>query len=242
MKETQTRIDIAHPSRFPSADDSPLQASMPAAVNKKEGKWRSRLTRWTIGGVLLAVAGWLAVPTILFRTSVRATVTAPLVDVRIPLQGLVCGTPPPVGTTVTAGEKLFEVQAEAADRRPSERIRGEIESIRRNAAALKAQIADLDKLKITLNMHFDEYKGARIAQAEKHVAEQDARINETASRLKTANFDIACTCDCTKAACPSSSLPGPSRPWKGFAMSSRWPGTPRPGCSFSSPPRTGAFL
>jgi multidrug resistance efflux pump len=189
MKEIQTRIDIAHPSRFPSADDSPLQASRPAAVKKKEGKWRSRLTRWTIGGVLLAVAGWLAVPTVLFRTSVRATVTAPLVDVRIPLQGLVCGTPPLVGATVTAGEKLFEVQADAPDRRPSERIRGEIESIRRNAAALKAQIADLDKLKITLNMHFDEYKSDRIAQAEKHVAEQDARINETASRLKTADFE-----------------------------------------------------
>ena len=138
---------------------------------------------------MLAVAGWLAVPTILFRTSVRATVTAPLVDVRIPLQGLVCGTPPLVGTTVTAGEKLFEVQAAAPDRRPSERIRGEIESIRRNAAALRAQIVELDKLKITLNMHFDEYKSARIAQAEKHVAEQEARVNETASRLKTADFE-----------------------------------------------------
>ena len=189
MKETLTRIDGAHPSRVQTGESKALQPPASAAVTSNDGKWRSRLARWTIGGGLLAVAGWLAVPTILFRTSVRATVTAPLVEVRIPLQGLVCGTPPPVGTTVTAGERLFEVQAAALDRRPSERIRGEIESIRRNAAALNYQIVELDKLKATLNMHFEEYKSARIAQAEKLVAERDAGVNETASRLKTADFE-----------------------------------------------------
>jgi multidrug resistance efflux pump len=189
MTHTQIRIDGARPTRVSSPDVSALQPSRPTAVTKNERKWRSRLTRWTIGGILLAAAGWLVVPSIMFRTSVRATVTAPLVDVRIPLQGVVCGSPPLVGTAVSAGEKLFEVQAAAPDRRPSEHIRGEIESIRRNAAALKAQIVDLDKLKDTLNMHFDEYKSARIAQAEKLVAEQDARVNETASRLKTADFE-----------------------------------------------------
>ena len=189
MTHTQIRIDGARPTRVSSPDVTALQPSRPTAVTKNERKWRSRLTRWTMGGILLAAAGWLVVPSIMFRTSVRATVTAPLVDVRIPLQGVVCGSPPLVGTRVSAGEKLFEVQAAAPDRRPSEHIRGEIESIRRNATALKAQIVDLDKLKETLNVHFEEYKDARIAQAEKLVAEQDARVNETASRLKTAEFE-----------------------------------------------------
>ena len=193
MQEMQLRIDAPQVARPLSADDTAFQVPKPVVVAKKEGKgkWRSRLTRWTIGGILLAFSGWLTATSILFRTSVRATVTAPLVAVRIPMQGLICGTPPVVGTTVTAGEKLFEVQAAAPDRRPSERISGECESIRRTAEALRAQIIEMDKLKVTLNTHFEEYRDARIAQAEKLVAEQEARVKETASRLKTAEFEHA---------------------------------------------------
>ena len=87
------------------------------------------------------------------------------------------------------GEKLFDVQAAAPDRRPSERLRGECESIRRSAAALRAQIVEMDKLKVMLNTHFEEYRNARIVQAEKLVAEQESRVKETASRLKTAEFE-----------------------------------------------------
>jgi multidrug resistance efflux pump len=90
---------------------------------------------------------------------------------------------------VTAGEKLFEVQAAVPDYRPAERIRGECESTRRSAAALRAQISEMDKLKAMLNAHFEEYRAARIAQAEKLVAEQDAHVKETTSRLKTAEFE-----------------------------------------------------
>ena len=92
MTHTQIRIDGARPTRVSSPDVTALQPSRPTAVPKTERKWRSRLTRWTMGGILLAAAGWLVVPSIMFRTSVRATVTAPLVDVRIPLQGVVCGS------------------------------------------------------------------------------------------------------------------------------------------------------
>ena len=142
-----------------------------------------------IGGVLLGAAGWFAASSVLFRTSVRATLTAPLVAVRVPLQGVVDEAPPLAGTTVTAGEKLFEVRADAPDRRPSERIRAESEAIRRIVATLRAQIVEMDKLKLTLNQHFDDYRDARIARAEKLVAEQDARVNEVASRVKTAEFE-----------------------------------------------------
>ena len=189
MKEMQLRVDAPQATRVPSATETPLQAAKPVSAPRTKGKWRSRLTRWTIGGALLACSGWLTANSVLYRTSVRATVTAPLVAVRIPMTGLIYGTPPLVGTTVTAGERLFEVQVPAADRRPSERIRGECESIRCSIAALEAQIIEMDKLKATLNAHFEEYRIARVAQAEKLVAEQEARVKETASRLKTAEFE-----------------------------------------------------
>ena len=189
MKETQLRIDAPQAAKASFSSDMVVQAPKPVVATKKEGKWRSRLIRWTIGGLLLAFSGWMGATSILFRTSVRATVTAPVVAVRVPMQGLIRGTPPSVGTTVTVGEMLFEVQAAAPDHRPAERIRGECESTRRSAAALRAQICEMDKIKATLNAHFEEYRTARIAQAEKLVAEQDAHVNETASRLKTAEFE-----------------------------------------------------
>jgi multidrug resistance efflux pump len=107
----------------------------------------------------------------------------------MPQQGQVQGTPPPVGAVVTAGQQLFEVQTAPRDHRPLERIRGEIESVRKNAAALKEQIADLDTLKAELSKHFNDYKSARIAQAEKQAAEQMARVSAANSRLKTAEFE-----------------------------------------------------
>ncbi len=189
MKETQLRIDAPRVTRPLSADNTATQVPKPVVVTRKEGKWRSRLTRWTIGGILLAFSGWLAATTFLYRTSVRATVTAPLVAVRIPMQGLIYGTPPQVGTTVTAGEKLFEVQAAEPDRRPSEGLRSESEAISWSVAALRAQMIEMNKLKGTLNTHFEQYRDARIEQTEKLVAEQEARVKETASRLKTAEFE-----------------------------------------------------
>jgi multidrug resistance efflux pump len=107
----------------------------------------------------------------------------------MPQQGQVQGTPPLVGDVVTAGQQLFEVQTAPTDHRPLERIRGEIESVRKTAAALNAQIADLDTLKATLSKHFSDYKSARIAQAEKQATEQLARVSAANSRVKTAEFE-----------------------------------------------------
>jgi multidrug resistance efflux pump len=158
------------------------------AADKPRRLW-SRLIRWTIGVALLAEAGWLLAPTVLFRTSVRATVTASLVAVRVPRQGLVMGTPPAVGAVVTAGEHLFDVQTGTTDHRLLEQIRAEIESVRKSAAAVRAQISELDQLKEVLSRHFADYQNARIVQAERQAAEQSARASAASSRLKTAEFE-----------------------------------------------------
>ncbi|MGO9601756.1 MAG: HlyD family secretion protein [Isosphaeraceae bacterium] len=138
---------------------------------------------------MLTEAGWLVAPTVLFRTSLRATITAPLVAIRMPQQGQVQGTPPLVGSVVADGQQLFDVQTAPSDHRPLERIRGEIESVRKSAAALKDQIAELETLKAELSKHFSDYQNARIAQAEKQAAEQMARVSAASSRLKTAEFE-----------------------------------------------------
>jgi multidrug resistance efflux pump len=153
-------------------------------------KWPRRLIRWTIGGSMLAAAGWYAASTILFRSSVQATITAPLVAVRIPQQGLVYGAPPAVGATVTAGERLFDVQPPAGDERPSERLRAESVSLRRTASALSDQIREMDALKERLSQHFKEYRDVRILQAEKLAAEREARAGAAAADLKTAELEL----------------------------------------------------
>jgi multidrug resistance efflux pump len=187
MEETRIRIDGPRTNGVPAPKDAASRASIsPAGPETSHGRWY-RAIRWLIGGAMLAAAGWLVAPTILFRTSVRATVTAPMVAVGVPQPGVVRGTPPVVGSSVVAGQSLFEVETAAMDQRPSERIRGEIESIRRTALALGAEIAELDRLKVALSRHFTEYRDARVAVAEKEAAEEIARVNASAARLKTAD-------------------------------------------------------
>lgn len=189
-EETRIRVDAPSASRLSSLQEAPVRTPAPAAAGKPAGSRRlSRLIRWTIGLALLAEAGWLVAPTVLYRTSVRATITAPLTVVRVPQRGLVLGTPPAVGTRVEAGQTLFELQTAAPDQRPLEQIRAEITSLRRTAAALKGQLAEMDALKATLSQHFSDYREARIGQAERQAAEQAARVNAAASRLKSAEFE-----------------------------------------------------
>jgi multidrug resistance efflux pump len=196
MEETRIRIDTPRKTRALIVDEKPprpsaiVTVSSPAVVAEKRGRPWSRLVRWIVGGAMLAEAAWLLAPTVLYRTSVRATITAPLVAVRVHQEGVVVGTPPVVGTPVTAGQTLFEIQTAGTDRRPSERIRAEIDSIRRTADALKTQIAEMDELKAALGRHFDAYRDARIAQDEKQLAEQQARVDVADARHRSAEFEL----------------------------------------------------
>ncbi len=189
MEETRIRIDVPQTTRVPILKDTVSRATIPADGTDQRGRRWGPAIRWIIGGAMLAEAGWLVAPAIVFRTSVRATITAPLVAVRVQQAGVVRGTPPVVGSSVIAGQPLFEMQTAMTDARPSERIRGEIESTRRTEAALRAQIAELDRLKADLSRHFSDYRDARIAQAEKQAAEQSARVDAAAARLMTAEHE-----------------------------------------------------
>lgn len=138
---------------------------------------------------MLAEAAYLVLPAVLYRTSVRASVTAPLAVVRVYSPGVVVGTPPEVGDLVSPGQTLFEVQEASPDLRPSERIRAERDSIRLAADAIRGQIAELDALKAELQAHFDAYRDARVAQAERELAEQRARVAAAESGLEEAKYE-----------------------------------------------------
>jgi multidrug resistance efflux pump len=100
------------------------------------------------------------------------------------------GLPPEVGTTLSRGQHLFDVAPARLDVRPLDRIGGEVEATRRSLAALEAQIADLEGIKVTLNQHFLDYQEARIARAEKQADEQQAVIQAAESRLKEAEYEF----------------------------------------------------
>ncbi|QEH38383.1 multidrug resistance protein MdtN [Aquisphaera giovannonii] len=197
MDSTRIRLDESRTKMTPSRELlAPVPASGPAAGGAREARegrgirW-GRLVRWGVGLAILAEAGWLATPTVLYRTSVRATVTAPVVAVRVSHEGEVVGTPPAVGERVSAGQVLFELQMAVPDRRPAERLRGEIESARKSSAALEAQVARLDEVKRELGKHFSDYREVREAQAQRQAAEQAARVQSAEARLKTAEFEVA---------------------------------------------------
>ncbi|WP_161602502.1 HlyD family secretion protein [Tautonia marina] len=189
MEASRNRLESSTTLLVPRELQGPRSSptSSPPAPRRKS--W-GRLLRWLIGGAILAEGVWLLAPLVLYRTSVRASVTAPLTTVRIHQQGVVEGLPPEVGTEVSRGQHLFDVSAASPDRRPLDRIEGEAEAIRRSIAALETQIADLDAIKATLNQHFLDYQEARIARARKQADEQEAIIQAAESRLKEAEYEF----------------------------------------------------
>ncbi|RUL84173.1 HlyD family secretion protein [Tautonia sociabilis] len=188
MEATRIRLE-AIPSNQPTpTEEADAPAPTPTKRPPRNG-WR-RLIRWLIGGAMLAEAAWLIMPSVLYRTSVRASVTAPSAVVRVHQPGVIVGTPPEVGARVSAGQVLFEVREASPDRRPSEQFRAEAESVRRAADAIRGQLAELDELKETLKAHFDEYRKARVARAEAQLAEQRARVEAAESRLREAELEL----------------------------------------------------
>lgn len=175
------------PRELQAPRTAPLPAAPPAPARRRP--W-GRLLRWLIGGAILAEGAWLLAPMVLYRTSVRASVTAPLATVRIHQAGVVEGLPPEVGATLTQGQHLFDVAAAHLDVRPLERVEAEAEATRRSVAALEHQIADLEEIKATLNQHFLDYREARIARAEKQADEHRAAIQAAESRLKEAEYEF----------------------------------------------------
>ncbi|WP_165251251.1 HlyD family secretion protein [Paludisphaera soli] len=151
--------------------------------------WPRRLLRLAFGLTLLGAAAWFAIFAYLYRGSVQAAITAPLVAVAVPVQGRVRGTPPAVGETVVAGQALFIVQPPPADRRPSERLRAEIAAVRHTVSALNVEIGDLDRLKDSLRSHFEEYRDLRIRHAETLAAERGAHADAVASGLRSSEAE-----------------------------------------------------
>ncbi|WP_169978949.1 HlyD family secretion protein [Tautonia rosea] len=189
MEATRNRLESSSTLLVPRERSGPRASPLPPTPAPRRRRW-GRLVRWLIGGAILAEGIWLLAPMVLYRTSVRASVIAPLATVRVHQHGVVEGLPPEVGTTVTQGQHLFDVSVASPDLRPLDRIEGEAESIRRSIAALDAQIADLDRIKATLNQHFHDYQEARIARAQTQSDEQLAIIQAAESRLKEAEYEF----------------------------------------------------
>jgi multidrug resistance efflux pump len=171
-----------------NAAPGPVVAASPPR-GKGERRWPRRLIRWGVGLALLTTAAWVGIPLVLHRSSIQATVTAPLVAVRVPQSGVVQGTPPAVGDAVCAGQSLFTVEPAAVDRRPAKQLQAEIESSRRTADAVAAQIAELEALRGRLLEQGDAYQQARITQAERLAAEQQAVLAAAEARLRTAEYE-----------------------------------------------------
>jgi multidrug resistance efflux pump len=138
---------------------------------------------------MLAEACYLILPSVLYRTSVRALVTAPMATIRVYQPGVVVGTPPEIGDPVSPGQVLFRVQESSPDGRPSGQIRSELDSARMTGDALRRQLDELDELKAILKAHFDEYQAARVEQAETVMAEQRSLVAAAEARVAEAEYE-----------------------------------------------------
>ena len=93
----------------PSSSPAPATGSRPAVS-------RNRLVRIGLGICLLAAAGAIYAPDILFTTSSEAIVNARIVTLAAPIDGRAVEAPPPEGTVVAADSPLLTIENPTVDR------------------------------------------------------------------------------------------------------------------------------
>jgi multidrug resistance efflux pump len=162
----------------PSSSPDSVTAARRLAVS------RNRLVRIGLGLCLLAAAGAIYAPDIVFTTSSEAIVNARIVTLTAPIDGRAVKAPPSEGTVVATDAPLLTIENPTVDRGrlqdlESTRTKTEVEltGVKRLVATLTAQLGALDEQMVA-------YRAATVSRLELVARESEAEA--AASRAAAA--------------------------------------------------------
>ena len=151
-----TRIKLPEPEAAP-----PL--SRPAPVQPR----RATVLRWVkraIAFALVAIGASAMVTDASYVTSDNAVVTAHLVSIRAPIQGVVRGVDAVMGAPVRAGATLMELENPLVDERPVTAMQARLDRLKADLDAATSQRASLTAILDDLRARAERHKEAKLAQ------------------------------------------------------------------------------
>ena len=152
---------------------------------------RGKFLKTIAGVVVVAVAGWVPVQTLLMTTSTEAVINARLITLRAPIEGQIArlnsvspGTDVPAGTAVLA---IFNPRTE----------RGRLDSLGQQVNELDSEIKSLASRRESLhtlltehNTHAKAFRTGRIAQLTSRMAETRSEIAAATARTEEAQLAL----------------------------------------------------
>ena len=136
-----------------------------------------RLSRVLFGSALLLVALYAFAPHVTHRISTDAVVTADLVTLVAPIDGIAAPGLPAQGTRVAAGRELPLIVNLNADSRELHRLRHEIASAEARRAALAELRAELTRRRAEFEARSARHGAASLARIEAEIAEAEAELS-----------------------------------------------------------------
>ncbi|MEO5376029.1 MAG: hypothetical protein H7840_17540 [Alphaproteobacteria bacterium] len=135
----------------------------------------SRLFRLSVGGGLLAIGTWVAVPPLITTTGIDAVVNAPLMVLRSPIEGRIDSHAAP-GSLVERGAPLFTVVNERLNQSLINELSTERDTLVRRIAALERQNGELEAMRSELQERARAHRAASLTRLDGRIAEAEARL------------------------------------------------------------------
>ncbi|MBB3409982.1 multidrug resistance efflux pump [Rhizobium sp. BK316] len=131
--------------------------------------WNHRITRITVGLLLLAIIAVVSLPAITGFTSLDGTVNARFAVVNAPIDGTIADEPLKVGSPVSAGQSLAEIRNTRVNRAILASLEADHNTALDRVAALKKERAELSALREELSARLEVYRQTTIANLEREV-------------------------------------------------------------------------
>jgi multidrug resistance efflux pump len=184
---------MANTNAIPRTDALPAPSSSsrtPATGSRGLAVSRNRLVRIVLGICLLAAAGAIYVPDILFATSSEAIVNARIVTLAAPIDGRAIEAPPPEGTVVAAAAPLLTIENPTVDRSRLQdlestrtKTRADLTGVKRLAATLTTQLGTLDNQMVA-------YQAATVSRLQLAARESEAEAMAARATAAEARADL----------------------------------------------------
>lgn len=145
------------------------------------------IARISFAAVLLLIIAFVYLPHFFYTYSITAIVSAPVISITSPIEGILEDSPPTMGAEVKAGETIGIVKNARFDRKGLDDMLTEMKGIQEKIEAMKQEKNKLDGVKVELVKSFQDYKGSLeerikidIQRAQEHLKE----MNDTTSENK----------------------------------------------------------
>jgi multidrug resistance efflux pump len=137
-----------------------------------------------MGVLFLGLAGWLAIPPLVYPTSRNAVINARLVPIRNSYEGQVTLAPPPFGTSVERGSVLARIENRFVSRRHAATLRADLMALQDQLAALVREKEQIEGLQRSLAADLANYKTHAKANLETRMEESQAQLRIAAAQLE----------------------------------------------------------